>query len=209
MLPLRVEHSTVAWRFWIFWMLATLAGGVLFALLSIPINWALAQIVPQWNTPPSQPGQSVFFLLTMALDNGLLGAVLGWAQWLVLKRERQGLGRWVLATAVGFALGGLLMYANLPGLEALGPAKAVLQFGLLPAIFQWLALRGHVYQAGWWILFTLLGWPLAFLLIRLAYLTGWYVEPFDLVSALLVPAAVAGAGMVWLLRRPVPRIIRF
>ncbi len=202
MLALHLERPTAGWQFWIYWMLATFAGGVLFLLASFPLNWIVAQVSPR-STPP-QAGPSIIFLLLMALDTGLLGAALGLAQWVVLKTERGGMGWWILATAAGFAVGGLLMYANVPGLDALGPGKAIIQFGLFPAIFQWLALRGRVYQAGWWILITLIGWPLAFLLNGLAHVTGLYVEPFDMLSALLVPAAVQGAGMFWLLRRPAP-----
>jgi hypothetical protein len=209
MASLRIERPTVGWRFWIFWMLATLAGGVVFALASFPLNWAWARFFPPRDVLSPQSEISIVFLFAMAVDMGLLGAFLGCAQWLVLKRERKGIGVWVLATAVGFAFGGLMLYVNMPMLDTLGPVKAALQFGLLPAVFQWLVLRGRVYQAGWWIPFTLLGWPLAFLLTGLAYMTSLYVEPFDMLSALLIPTAVAGAGMVWMLRRPVPRTIRF
>ncbi len=209
MLALRIERPTVGWRFWIFWMLATFAGGLLFLLLSFPLNWIMANVQPLGGVPPAQLSERPLFLWMMLLGDALLGASLGLAQWLVLRTELKGMGWWIVATAAGFSLGRLFMFVNLPQMDALGPGKAILQYGLFPAIFQWLALRGRVYQAGWWILIALLGWPLAFLLTDLAYATRLYVEPFDLVSALLVPAAVSGAGMVWLLRRPIPSAIPF
>ena len=45
------------------------------------------------------------------------------------------------------------------------------------------------------------GLGLAFLLIGAAYLSGLYVEPFDMLAAFLVPTIVTGGGMLWLLRR--------
>ena len=112
--------------------------------------------------------------------------------------------RWIVATTIGFAVGSLLRLVNVPEIDVLGPVNPVLQFGLIPAFFQWLVLRGRVFQAGWWILATLVGWVLAFLLIGLVNGAGLYVEPFDLLCALLVPSRDCGSLLVWMLRRTCP-----
>jgi hypothetical protein len=199
-----VQRARIGWRFWIYWMLATIGGGALYVIASIPLNMIMAQVLPpdEVSQPPS--GIPVVFLLIMLLSGGLLGACIGLVQALVLRRELDGMRRWIVATTIGFAAGGLLRLVNVPEMDMLGPVYPVLQFGLIPAIFQWLALRGRVFQAGWWILATLVGWVLAFILIGIAIGTGLYVEPFDLLCALLVPAGTAGAGMVWMLRRTAP-----
>ncbi len=75
-----------------------------------------------------------------------------------------------------------------------------LSFGLALGVLQWLVLRPHVRNAGWWVLISVAGWALAFAATGAAYLSGLYVEPFDMLSAFLVPVIVSGAGMVWLLR---------
>lgn len=76
-----------------------------------------------------------------------------------------------------------------------------LEFGVILGALQWLVLRGRVDHAGWWIAISLAGWAMAAALIDLAYISGLYVEPFDLLAAFLVPVAVAGGGIAWLLRR--------
>ncbi len=196
-----IEHRRIGWRFWIYWMLATFAAGLLFLVVSIPLNLAMAANPVPRSAPPSSAVDTAIFVGVMVLSNALLGACLGLTQWLVLKSALAGMRMWIAATTVGFAIGAFFMLVDIPQLNAVGPVTAVLQFGIVPAIFQWLALRGHVYQAGWWILATIVGWPIAFGLTGLAEIMGIYVEPLDLVAALLVPAATEGAGMVWLLRR--------
>ena len=108
----------------------------------------------------------------MLLSSGLLGACIGLVQGLVLRRELDGMRRWFVATTIGFAAGGLLTLVNVPGLDTLGPVQPVLQFGLIPAIFQWLALRDACFRlaGGSWQRWVV--WGLAFLLIGLAIGTG-------------------------------------
>jgi hypothetical protein len=98
----------------------------------------------------------------------------------------------------------LLRYAP----SQLASSSVFLLFGLVLGVAQWLVLRRRVPQAGWWIAITIAGWILAFLLVGVAYLSGLYVEPFDMLADLLVPTIVTGIGMLWLLRwapRPATR----
>ncbi len=79
-----------------------------------------------------------------------------------------------------------------------------LTFGVILGILQWLTLRGRVYQAGWWVAISIAGWLAAFALTGAAIVSGLYVEPFDMLAAFIVPIAIAGAGIIWLLRRAAP-----
>jgi hypothetical protein len=136
----------------------------------------------------------------MAVSLGLVGALLGLGQWFVLRRYLPRIEWWVIASFLGYAVGYSLVLVPIPAVDEFGPAKLVLGLGSTLGILQWLTLRGRVPQAGWWIIISLAGWALAIALPGVLYLTGLYVEPFDLVAALLMPAAVTGAGMVWLLQ---------
>lgn len=75
-------------------------------------------------------------------------------------------------------------------------AVTLVLFGVVLGIAQWSVLRGRVHQAGWWIAISTLAWALA-AAISLP-IVNW--AGFVTLSGVL-PVAVTGAGMVWLLRR--------
>lgn len=109
-----------------------------------------------------------------------MGATMGVAQWLVLRRHFQGIGAWIIASTlgggVGFSLGGGIPLAYLwaRALQAYSPVVrqtpligdiisslsifptiAVLLLiglllGLVIGISQWNVLRRYVRYAGWW-----------------------------------------------------------
>ncbi len=88
-----------------------------------------------------------------------------------------------------------------PGWEAASwqaGAVTLVLFGFVLGIGQWFVLRGRVRQAGWWIAISALGWALAAALsLPFVSWAGFVTLSGDL------PAAVAGAGIAWLLRRSV------
>jgi hypothetical protein len=132
-----------------------------------------------------------------------MGALFGLAQWLVLRRVLPAMRAWVLTTAIGYVVVfGLIPFIRFDAIPQLGGVFFFLMFGVVIGVAQWIVLRGRVHQAGWWIAISAAGWALAFLLIGAAYLSGLYVEPFDMLAAFLVPTIVTGGGMLWLLQRP-------
>jgi hypothetical protein len=191
------EPSRIGWRFWIYWMLATIAGAAAYMIAVVPLSAIMAA------TPRS--AEMPVVLAIGALGTALLGAFLGLGQWLVLRRYLPRSGGWIVATLFGYSipLSSGMVYAGGP--PALGPVVMGLEFGLGLGVLQWLVLRTRVYQAGWWIPISIAGWALAFSLTGVVYLSGIYIEPMDLLFALLIPVAVTGAGLVWLLRRQ-PRV---
>jgi hypothetical protein len=191
------------WKFWIIWMLASVGSLAAYMILFpalIDLIFQLASI----DQPPNWMGMIINVTGSLAV-----GTVLGIAQWLVLRRVLKRTGWWVLATLLGYAL--LLVLPSLIPLVSFLPRTqeasilvSVVMFaltGLGLGLFQWLVLRWQVAQAGWWIGFSLGGWVLAYVLTGLVYYSGLNVEPFDLVATFIIPVAVAGVGLVWLLRR--------
>jgi hypothetical protein len=174
-------------------------------------------------------------VLAAVLCGAAIGATIGLAQWFVLRREFKPIGGWVVATLAGYASIGVLplianvfqpgwsdwaftliingkmhwlarVVADWPNASWAPGALTLTLFGAALGFFQWLVLQGRVYQAGWWIALSTVGWALA------AVLNIMPSEPgpsftFDLMIVLTiapgVPVALAGAGIAWLLRRPV------
>ncbi len=199
--------------FWLAWVLATVSGAVVCLILAAPLEMAVFAVLnfsglsTQAAAPPG-PAGLVVMLLISAVSPAIMGAAFGLGQWLVLRRALAGTGGWVLATLVGypatFMVQRFLHRGELP--IACG-VMLFLAFGGILGVLQWLVLSRRVPRAGLWIVISLAGWVLAFILIGAVEVSGLYVEPFDMVAALLVPTIVSGAGMVWLLRRTSSEII--
>lgn len=73
-----------------------------------------------------------------------------------LTRVEWGFGlRWVLATTVGWVVGFAICEAFKAFLESITADGAVI--GISVGIGQWLALKGRINRAGWWILASIIG----------------------------------------------------
>jgi len=73
-----------------------------------------------------------------------------------LTRIEWGFGlRWVLATTAGWVVGFAVCEALKAFVEDLFIDGAVI--GISVGIMQWLALKGHINRAGWWILASIIG----------------------------------------------------
>jgi hypothetical protein len=147
-------------RFWLVWTFVTLVGYVLgtLALLPVAVNLAYAAQLP--------------FLIGL-LSGGVLGATIGVAQWLLLRRRTPVTLSWVAASIAGGMIGmalGMTIEPSAPAGEAVRDATreaaalvipwrvawqtavAGALFGLGLGIGQWWRLRLYARPAGWWIL---------------------------------------------------------
>ncbi len=145
------------WSLWVRWILVTTLGWlIVFAL---------------WT----QPGYGQFFC----------GAVIGTAQWVVVRSLIREDGWWIPASAVGWAGGVALVSFVLP------PTSSIATYVILGAalgLAQWLVLRGQVHRAWWWIVISALGWTVAMMGILGDLLNG------------AVAGAVTGFALELLLR---------
>lgn len=185
------------WAVVTLWMLSTVAVVVLGVpgVLTLVARLALDQT-------PALPAN--------LLGGAVLGAVLGPAQWLVLRRYISAAGWWVPASIVGLACGVAL---GMAAADALGPifstdASIARQSGpgLRPLLnmaatagiggagiglclggAQWLVLRREVPGAGRWLVTSALGWPAALAVGALVLNNG------GLIAGLLVAGVVVGS----------------
>ncbi len=177
-----IRQQTSAWRFWGAWMLA---------FLGFPV----AGLV----------GIAVAGPATTAVDGVLggmaAGAIIGLAQWLVLRQRLSLSPWWIAATAAGMGAGLALGIAML-GTATEGAALPLrgLVTGAAIGSAQWLVFRASTDRAAVWAPVVALGWSLGWMIMQAAGIdlgTDWYV--FGALGALTFQA-LTGLALGWLLK---------
>ena len=201
---LRAAHGTL-YRSWI-------VANSLAELAGLGLTFAVGFLILRSLGDPSSPGGWVLLLAAMTASGVVEGAIVGLAQWKVLRRKLEIARRaWVGATIAGALLAWLL--GSLPstlmqaGAEA-NPSTIVepsqwlvllmasilgLVAGAVLASAQALVLRRAVRKPGLWLPANSLAWavgmPMIFVAIDLAGRTGT-----PIFGAALLGAGLAGAG---------------
>ncbi len=205
-----VQHGGVSWEMWRRWTLFTALGELVG--FSAPAIAMAAGTVAGWTDTT----QVVVAVLAGAVE----GAVLGLAQWLVLRRYVTTLNgsAWVMATAIG-AMAAYLLAMIAVALGASGPYPVAL-LAIVGVVFgagfllsigfpQWLVLRHYVPRAGRWISTNAAAWPLGvavpFIVLALVPNTAafWVWVVMGIIGGLLMGllvGAITGVTLVRLLR---------
>jgi hypothetical protein len=146
---------------WMKWTLAVGLGELIgFGVLAVALPLLLAFSMPESILP-----------LAAISFGAVEGAAVGTAQWLVLRRYLPDLTRraWVLATALAamWAYALAMIPFQLADPNTLDPIVMVVGGLTLGVLFllsmggaQWLVLRRHVPNSGWWVLANAIAWPL-------------------------------------------------
>lgn len=157
---------------------------VLVSAVGMGIGWAL--------------GWRLSFLLTSLpatlVIGGVSGGMLGLAQSLALIPVARARSLWILASALGWALGFFVgsEVAYLWGLTEFAFGAAIgTAVGLALGLAQWLVLRAKGKGNAWWILASWIGWSISLI----AYQPG--VNLMGMVYG-GVPAMSTGLAVVWL-----------
>lgn len=201
MTTLTREERQVGWSFGVSWVLAGIAGSFTGAALSLGVGI----VVTAAGIPEDQVHPVVFGLV-----NGLaFGLALGGAQWLLLRQQLDRADRWVPASILGWLAVFLIFNALIDPLAESNDAVRSLPaaliggaiLGVLLGLPQWFVLRDQLGKAGWWVTIQALalgfGISLAMVLADLAIVPEGFM---GLMVSLIVDQALAGMGMVWLLR---------
>jgi len=110
-------------------------------------------------------GGLIFSGVTLVLSGFMVGVF----QWLVLQGRIARPWRWIVATSAGWIAGYFITLFMLPE-EFVFLEGMVL--GLTTGIAQWLILRRELHWAGWWIVFSIIGWITGLTLFPGVLLTG-------------------------------------
>jgi hypothetical protein len=201
---MNTERTTIGWGFWLAWVLATIVGFVIGALLGMSVAYGLFD-------------RDVFDA-TIGITAGIvMGATAGCLQWVVLRDKVAQAGWWVLASTLGFAL-------TLGTLGAMGIGDTnenyimagilfAAVFGVAGGVLQWLVLRQvGIPRAGLWVPASIFGSLVAAIGFPISAALGaaGNYGLSAIVFGLLLGAglgAVPGAVLVWLLRQSPSRDI--
>ncbi len=190
---MNTERTNIGTGFWLQWVLASMLG--------FAAGAAMGNAVTDWAF------------------TALFGAVGGFMQWLVLRRQIAAAGWWVLASTLGFAIAPIAAIAgvmamsqvmSLDGNPMAAPILLGVLFGVLSAIMPWLVLRRQLARAGWWVpahlLGSLVGGAMGIVAFHVMALIGFYQFPWAAAGAMFGAGlgAITGITLVWLLRQPVP-----
>ncbi len=187
MATIMIERTRVGWRIWLGWVLASTAGGA--------VTMAVTGALVRGGSPNASAVAAVF--------GSLIGALPGITQWLVLRRQIPQAHMWVLASAMGGIVVGVLGFAM--G-EAVGGPVGGSVIGASLGIMQWLVLRRLISRAYVWVPASIVGFALGLTAGEAVGFTaggavGWLVGGTMLG---VVVGAITGGVLVWLLRQPVP-----
>ena len=132
------------------------------------------------------------------------GGIIAALQWPVVRTVGVLPTRFLLASALGFAVGyplGQTIQAIIThhwGLHMAGYWSAVATFGLFLGVPQWLVFRRNMRRASLWVLCSVIGWVLT----GVAWVAFRAVDGLDSV----VYGVVTGLGLVWLVHFQPPKV---
>ena len=183
---MHIERAHMSWRTWLQWVLASAVSGA----VTMTVTGALVR------------AGSADAAVVVAVFGLLIGVSLGITQWLVLRPQVPRAYRWVLASALGGMVVGVL---GLAMGEAVGGPFGGSVIGAALGSMQWLVLRRLSSRAYVWVLASIVGFALG---LTAGEASGFAVEGSAgwLVGGGVqgvVVGAITGSALVWLLRRPV------
>ncbi len=190
------KRPKAGWWFWLCWVLANTIGAVAFipASLYMLIVANISNTIQSWTVA----------IVAMSLGGAVVGAVIGLAQWLVLRTYLPRSRWWLLATSLGMAVGILLAviavvsrgwhYWSLSVGLGQGIAGFIYAGYAVAGFAQWLVLRRQVPKSILWALANLMiAFTSAFLV------TGFGDIFFGIFASFSISSAITGAFLVWLL----------
>lgn len=131
-------------------------------------------------------------LILSPLSFVISGFLVGILQWLVLQGRIRNPWRWIVATTAGWTAGFLITFFGIPSQFEFVNGVVI---GLMTGLAQWVVLRRELNWAGWWIIFSIIGWT-----------TGLTLFPGITLSGTMA-GILTGLALEILLRHPKPKNI--
>ena len=106
-----IHPARPGWRFWLFWMLATVVGAAAGLVLSFPLNSILETALGPERTGPWTAAETALIMLVKGAEGGVMGMGMGLGQWLVFRKQLKQTGGWVLATGLALFIQGAFRWS--------------------------------------------------------------------------------------------------
>jgi hypothetical protein len=161
------NNKTINWVFWFWWLLINILGFAIAGLLfhNFPFAFSFPPNLRQWGE--FEIGAAIFGGLAFGVVPAL---PIGFGQWMILRRYFHLSRWWIVSTPLGI---GLLHFLNDGFPNAYDQSAAVLVSGLLVGILQWNLIRPAINSsAKWWIVASVLGWSIGWLIGLLIFNFG-------------------------------------
>jgi uncharacterized integral membrane protein len=218
------------WRFLLKWVLASAVGGTVGAFVAGTVYWSVGWTVARavaravGGGGPDAVLGAVLGVIPDAVFGAVFGTMVGTAQWMVLRKRIHRSGWWVLASAVGWAVGQAvsrvvaLFVVDTAGLDVGWAVVGGAMVGAVLGTAQWMVLRKRVHRAGWWVLASAVAVRVAYVGMNgaraVARAMGGVV-PDSVLGAVLgvmpdtmgwvVGGTITGYVLIALLRHPIPK----
>ncbi len=180
------------WSFYPIWVAVTVVCIPISYLINLVILHAIVQNVGGYMYVNGVRHITEDYLLLYTIVP-IAGLSTGLLQYWLLRRYLAKMGWWVLATAGGWLLGGLLILgASGFTIWIMGPLASGVAFlimGLSIGFGQWLLLRRRLPRAGWWLAGNVAGWGL------LALISGKALNQYGVVMLGFLPACVTAVAL--------------
>jgi hypothetical protein len=142
---MNTNQNNVGEGFWLAWVLASIMGFGVGALLGMHVAYGLFD----------RDGFDATLGITLGI---VMGATGGYLQWVVLRERVARAGWWVLASTLGFAVAGAVLGTmDINENYVMAGILFAAMFGVAVGIMQWFVLRQKVIRAGLWILASIFG----------------------------------------------------
>lgn len=221
--------------FVIYWVIAcaigTAVGGTLGIMAGENIGFQLGGFINKLAGTPTEIHNTISSTIAGILNGSVSSAVIGFAQWLILRKYLARAGWWIPASMIGVTVGAALNSAGVAFIQMLlgGQTDALALLicgaillspfiGLLSAIPEWGVLQRQVWRSGWWIVarvvsmvfLTFIEIPMALLSFAVGGESGRLLctTGSGLFSGLIF-GVTTGLTLYWLFNHEAPSVPKF
>jgi hypothetical protein len=197
---LNIDYKKPDFQFYATWVLFSIVSGITAFIVYLLIAKTYNAFAGDWIVVNGETHIAEDYLLQYILWP-IYGLLYGYLQYTLLRRYFPRMGWWILATTISLSLTFLVMDMGQFIASALGidpysvPAVAIqlMLVGGFLGIAQWLVLRRHLPNAGWWIPANMIGWGVV-----------GFTASLGVFTVLVYPAVTTGVALYLLLPRTHP-----
>lgn len=192
-----IKGNALSWSYFILWLLGTLVGVVVGFFVFFLVMSGLGE---------RGPGPIPVFAASLIMT-GCFGTVIGFAQWLILRRYVQrSTVVWIGVTLLGFLISSPVLLSESGGfgpyITSLASFRMTVVLGCALGVAQWFALPKKISRSALWVGINPISWVIAGFVGMALKTLNWQMGPILYwLGLFFIGTALSGVGMMWLLRQ--------